>query len=67
MKKNKKAGRSHRKFSAITGDKVRLKITDGTISNPIEIKEINRMSVTLIDGRKWPMNKMSHQILSTGR
>ena len=67
MKRNKEAGRSPRKITAIVGYKVRLKRTNGTFSDPIEIKEINRTSVTLIDGRKLPMNKVSHQRLPTGR
>ena len=67
MKRNKEAGRSPRKITAIIGDKVRLKRTDRTFSDPIEIKEINCTSVTLINDRKWPMNKVSHQRLPTGR
>ena len=40
MKRNKEAGRAPREITAIVGDKVRLKKTDGTFSDPIRLRKL---------------------------
>ena len=67
MYRNKEAGLYPRKITVIVEDKVRFKRTDGIFSDPLDIKEINRISLTLIYKRKWLMYKVSHQRLPNGR
>ena len=67
MKRNKEVGRSPRELNAKIGDKVKVKRTDGTFSEPVAIQELDRTSVKLADGRKWAKNKLSHRKQPTGR
>ena len=61
MKRNKEAGRSPRELNAKIGDKVKVKRTDGSFSEPVAIQQLDRTSVKLADARKWAKNKVGHR------